>query len=534
MSGKQAKKRRREMREQVRRATESAITTGGTGHGKTVPDLEDLLHDGHIDAYAQTCWTIANSAPGEHHAGGTVEISSPCEEHGEHRYEYLLTPQTMFAIARCTGLQTCAEAIRSISRQLWLEQLPCYQFGHREQLEDILMHGIEPRACVYCGEIPQFENPMKSLNWSDVIPVKGIDGQQYQTCPNCDSDMLELRGESLNQWGWKITCLDCLWEIKQAELLDIKQYCDLMEAIKKDLDGAIALIASASVPIEPRVRAVAVQTRAILESIGYAALVSNKDASGKSHDEMKRMRSPKDIFRDIEKVHPHFFPKPVEIRSPAKGGNSPFFSKTDGVLTREKLLQIYRELNPLAHSTNPLDEPVNYDYYLEKIPVWLDEVVNTLLIHQVMLHHHPDHFYIVKMEGDVDGSVQCTPFAGDMTGTVRCAWPDCVSDTRRTHCEFWGTTRAECTLAELESDQTEGKKLATIIDEEQANGLVTGISLPHVDHRPRPENRANSPAAHRSATIPRPGSSGASDRKSILPFVPDYIAPQSGSDGSTP
>ena len=126
------------------------------------------------------------------------------------------------------------------------------------------------------------------------------------------------------------------------------------------------------------------------------------------------------------------------------------------------------------------------------------------------------------------------PLSGDMTGTVRCAWPDCVSDTRRTHCEFWGTTWAECTLAELESDQTEGKKLATIIDEEQANGLVTGISLPHVDHRPRPENRANSPAAHRSATIPRPGSSGASDRKSILPFVPDYIAPQSGSDGSTP
>ena len=475
MSEKQAKKRRREQRKQAQRAAEFANTTSETGLRKTLPNLEDLLHHEDIDTYAQTCWTIANSAPGEYQAGDTVEISGPREEHGEHRHEYLLTPQTMFAIARCAGIQTCDDAIRSISRQLPKEQLPCYQFGHREQLEDILMHGIEPRECVYCGEVPQFENSAKSLNWSDVISVKGIDSQQYQICPNCGSDMLELRGESLNQWGWKIACADCQWEIKQAELLDIKQYCDLMETIKKDLDGAIAMMESASVPIEPRIRAVAVQTRGILESIGYAALVSNKDASGKSQDEMKRMRSPKDIFRDIEKVHPHFFPKPVEIRSPTTGGSKPFFPKTDGVLTREKLLQVYRELNPLAHSTNPLDEPVDYDYYLRKIPGWLDEIVNTLLIHQVMLHHHPDHYYIVKMEGDVDGSVQCTPFTRDIADAARCAWPDCVSDTNRTHCEFWGRPWAECTLAELESDQTEGKRLAALIDGEQANRLVTGI-----------------------------------------------------------
>ena len=467
MSEKQAKQRRREQRERTQRASEVASTIGGTGHGKPVPDLEDLLNDGDIDTYAQTCWTIANSAPAEHQAGDIVEIGGPCEEHGEHRYEYLLTPQTMLAVTRCAGLQTCGEAIRAISRQLPPERLPCYRLGHQDQFEDLVMQGIEPRECVYCGEVPQFENAAKSLNWPDDIPVKGIDGQQYETCPSCNSDMLEIQGEILNQWGWKIVCTDCEWEIEQAELLDIKQYCDLMETIKRDLDGAIAMMQSASVPIETRVRAVAVQARGILEGIGYAALVSNKDASGKSHEEMKRMRSPRDIFRDIEKVHPHFFPKPVEIRSPAKAGNSPFFPKTDGVLTREKLLQVYRELNPLAHSTNPLDDPVDYDYYLKQIPVWLEEIANTLLTHQVMLHHHPDHFYIVKMEGDVDRSVQCTPFTRDMTGTARCAWPDCVSDTNRTHCEFWGRPWAECTLPELEPNQTEGKTLATLIDQQQ-------------------------------------------------------------------
>ena len=43
-----------------------------------------------------------------------------------------------------------------------------------------------------------------------------------------------------------------------------------------------------------------------------------------------------------------------------------------------------------------------------------------------MLLHHPDHFYIVKMKGDRDGSVQCTLFAKDATGMFTCAWPDCV------------------------------------------------------------------------------------------------------------
>ena len=233
MSEKQAKKRRREQRERTQRASEVASTIGGTGHGKPVPDLEDLLNDGDIDTYAQTCWTIANSAPAEHQAGDIVEIGGPCEEHGEHRYEYLLTPQTMLAVTRCAGLQTCGEAIRAISRQLPPERLPCYRLGHQDQFEDLVMQGIEPRECVYCGEVPQFENAAKSLNWPDDIPVKGIDGQQYETCPSCNSDMLEIQGEILNQWGWKIVCTDCEWEIEQAELLDIKQYCDLMETIKR-------------------------------------------------------------------------------------------------------------------------------------------------------------------------------------------------------------------------------------------------------------------------------------------------------------
>ena len=73
------------------------------------------------------------------------------------------------------------------------------------------------------------------------------------------------------------------------------------------------------------------------------------------------------------------------------------------------------------------------------------------------LLHHPDHFYALKMKGDRDGSIQCTPFTKDVTGMFTCAWPDCVSGASRQYCEFWGRPWLECTLPEKEPGRTQGK-----------------------------------------------------------------------------
>ena len=469
MSQKQAKRRRRE---QKARDRQEALNRGPSPNNEEqldeVRNLEELLQSGDVDGYAQACWSLANRKEEPPRAGDIITLSGPCEEHEFHEYRFRLTLQSMMTIAQCDGMETCGEAIRAVARKLPPEELPCYWHAHGEQFQDFVMYGIEPHECLYCGETPEFTDPRRSINWPDETPVKGVDGEEYTTCPSCNSDTLEAIGEKLNQWGWKISCLECGWEIKQAELLDIQQYRSLMEQLKKDLKGATDLMETTSVDMETRVRAVGVQTRRILENVAFAALVSNKDALDKSSEEMGNLWNPREIFRDIEKVHPDFFPKPVRIRDLNKGKDRPFTVRTEGVLNREKLLQIYRELNPLAHSWNPLDEPVDYDYFMEKVPVWLGEIVNTMETHQVMLFHHPDHFYIVKMEGDRDGSVQCTPFTKDTTGTVRCAWPDCVSNSSRNHCEFWGRPWSECTLPEKEPAQTEGKLLGAEIDREEA------------------------------------------------------------------
>ncbi len=464
MSQKQAKRRRREQRARAQQGGPKQISRAE----EEVRDLEVLLKSGDSDGYAQACWSLANSMEKPPQAGDVVTNSGPCEEHGSHEYKFRLTLKSMMTIGQCAGLETCGEAIRLVAKKIPPEALPCYWNGHGEQIQDYLMFGTDPHECLYCGETPEFTHPSKSINWPGEAPVKGVNGQEYTTCPKCNSDMLEVQGKKLGEWGWSISCPECGWEIKQAELLDIRQYCDLMEQTKKDLNGAIDLMETTSVDVETRVKAVAAQTRRILENVAFAALVSNKDAWDKSPEEMKAMWNPKEIFKDIEKVHPDFFPKPVRVRAPNKGKVQPLTIKTEGVLTREKLLQIYRELNPLAHSRNPMGVPIDYGYFMEKIPDWLEETINTLATHQVMLFHHPDHFYIVKMEGDRERSVQCTPFTRDPTGTARCAWPDCVSARSRLHCEFWGRPWSECSLPEKEPAQTQGKIVGSLIDEEVA------------------------------------------------------------------
>ena len=110
--------------------------------------------------------------------------------------------------------------------------------GHQEEAFAFMMYGIQPtEPCPKCGEIPKFGNTMMSLNFHPDGPVKGVDGQVYTTCPECGEDALQLEGDSLAEWGWNIACLNCDWEMKQAESLDIAQYCDLMEEVKSRVES---------------------------------------------------------------------------------------------------------------------------------------------------------------------------------------------------------------------------------------------------------------------------------------------------------
>ena len=460
MSQKSAKRRRREQR--LQQGQESINSQHKVEH------LEALLGAGEIDAYAQVCWTLANNRAEAPIAGEVVTLSGPWEEHGPHEKSFRLTPQTLMTIAQLIGMETCGEAIRLIAKKVPPEKLPCYLHGHGEQAYDQMMLGTEPEECIYCGDTPEFIHPSKSIDWPDEIPIKGIDGQEYKTCPDCNSEYLEIEGEKMGQWGWTITCTECHWKIKQAELLDMKQYCNQIEIFKTDLHYVRSKWNSEPEKTQRVIEDAGIATRKLLERIAFAALIPNKDIPGKTREEMEKWWNPKDILNAIEKVHPDCFPKPVEIDHQKQDSKKPFRCKTEEVLNKERVIEIYKELNPLAHSTNPMADQPNYERYKAMIPKWLDLIADTMEVHQVRLFHHPDHFYVVKMSGDRDGSVQCTTFTRNAEDAVTCAWPECVSNTARAYCEFWSKPWSDCPLPQKDDDQTNAKKFGASLDAKEA------------------------------------------------------------------
>ena len=166
MSQKQVKRRRRE---QKAREQQELLNHDSNSYGQEQQDgtrnLEELLKEGDVDSYAQACWSLGNRTEEPPRAGDIITTSGPCEEHGFHEYRFRLTLQSMMSIAQCVGITTCGEAIRLVAKKLPPEELPCYPFGHREQFQDFFLYGIEPHECLYCGEIPQFTDPRRSINW---------------------------------------------------------------------------------------------------------------------------------------------------------------------------------------------------------------------------------------------------------------------------------------------------------------------------------------------------------------------------------
>ena len=197
--------------------------------------LEELLRSGEAALYGQVCWSIANRGTERPRPGEVITLEGVDDTGDRGHQSFRLTPESIENIERCMGLRTCGEAVGLFvdERENHPSEAPLGDcpHGHRDAALAYLMYGIEPtEPCPDCGQIPNFGDVSMSPDLYRDGPVKGVDGQVYTTCPECGEDALELRGEGVGRWGWNIACLNCEWETKQAEGLDIAQYCDLVNA----------------------------------------------------------------------------------------------------------------------------------------------------------------------------------------------------------------------------------------------------------------------------------------------------------------
>lgn len=448
-------------------ATRNCMSRRGRGSRTTstrsVPDLEEILRAGDAVLYGQVCWSMANRATNRSAAGDVITLEGTGEAGERTTRAFCLTRESVENVERCIGMRTCEEAVALFAARTEGEPWGECPLGHREAALEYMMHGTEPsEPCPECGEIPKFCDPAMSPNFYSDVPVKGVDGKEHRACPRCGEDALELQGTNPVRWGWQIVCPSCDWEIKQAERLDIGQYCELMEEVKSRIISINQLMEMPGITIRTRIESVSLQLRMLLELVVFSSLVSNKDVWQRSLRELRSSQDMGNKLKELKRIHPNFFPRPID-QEEHMSEDEPA-ERLDGFLTEDELQKVYGRLGNVLHAKNPMGTQTDYRYFMDAVPEWISKVQNLLECHKVYLYHHPEEFYLIKMVGDVDGQLLCIPFKMTADGKPKCAWPDCVSSTARLYCEYIRRPWRECGLPEIEPAQAHAKRAADGVD----------------------------------------------------------------------
>lgn len=143
------------------------------------------------------------------------------------------------------------------------------------------------------------------------------------------------------------------------------------------------------------------QLRLILECIAFASLVANKKHYAAQYKKFAEFRNARLLLRDLERVHPKFYPDPIVERpstdpayvmvwdAPAKGS----------FLSRDMFPSVYEKCSNLLHAPNPFGSQPDLAYYETNLPVWGRQVAALLDRH--LVHLVGDYsVYLVQMNGN--------------------------------------------------------------------------------------------------------------------------------------
>jgi len=194
---------------------------------------------------------------------------------------------------------------------------------------------------------------------------------------------------------------------------EIDLYCNLMDEVKKRtavvqgfLDGQINALYTAAT-----IESAALQLRKILELIALGSLVAHEEEYTMSYQNFASHWHAARILRDIGKINPDFYPKPVmEVPSKRPGIKNELVDIKDGFLTKEDFISTYSALGDILHAKNPFASQTDYGRFRSLIEETIGKIILLLNSHQIQLYKSPD-FLFVHMKEDRDNKVHAYIFA---------------------------------------------------------------------------------------------------------------------------
>lgn len=170
---------------------------------------------------------------------------------------------------------------------------------------------------------------------------------------------------------------------------ELIKYCNVLEEIKQRL-SVIQQFTRNGVTINNLGREdfdaefVALQLRKTMELICLSSLVANKDAYAKIQKKFASHWNANYIIKDLERVNPEFFPKPIYLKGLNKEGVKHLELMEDGFLTKDDLLFLYSKCSKVLHAMNPYNNStiVNFD---KSIDEWVQRIIRLLSLHYITL-----------------------------------------------------------------------------------------------------------------------------------------------------
>ena len=188
---------------------------------------------------------------------------------------------------------------------------------------------------------------------------------------------------------------------------EITKYCNLMEKIKVRMGVFDFFVTGEGHALYKPTTAesACLQLRKILELIAMASLIANKDAYSKVHRNFKKHWRVSLLFKDLEKLNPGFYPRPVILVPPENPqADIQFNDRVGDFMTKEEFIKAYKLCSAILHSENPYAKDIDYNIYEEKLAGWGQKIVNLLDLHRISLLDNKES-YLVQMNNATDGRV---------------------------------------------------------------------------------------------------------------------------------
>jgi hypothetical protein len=149
---------------------------------------------------------------------------------------------------------------------------------------------------------------------------------------------------------------------------------------------------------------VCVQLRKTLELIAFASLTANKAKYAQTYADFATDWNAKRLLTKIEKIHPEFYPKPVEFAQQGASGVKHFTEVTDGFLIRDEFVTLYNKCSEVLHARNPFRTDPKIVDFGYSIRDWVGRIQRLLALHWMQLVDSEDIWFIC-MQDPEDGKV---------------------------------------------------------------------------------------------------------------------------------